>query len=204
MSVGSRNGGQQRQNPTSTQGAGAGPEDWSTLKDEVGGIAGAAMERGRTLLGSTLDSAKDQATSYVDQRKDEAAQVVADLATSLRDACREFDDRPNIRGFVDSAAGGLEQLADSIRERSFNEIFELGEDLVRRRPGSVAIATMFAGFLAARFIKSSAENIREAEAQRRRGAGPARASGQGQGRGPGQQRARAQSSPGSTYAQSGA
>ncbi|HJW78813.1 MAG TPA: hypothetical protein VJ526_09645, partial [Beijerinckiaceae bacterium] len=152
----------------------------------------------------TLDSAKDQATSYVDQRKDEAAQVVADLATSLRDACREFDDRPNIRGFVDSAAGGLEQLADSIRERSFNEIFELGEDLVRRRPGSVAIATMFAGFLAARFIKSSAENIREAEAQRRRGAGPARASGQGQGRGPGQQRARAQSSPGSTYAQSGA
>ena len=112
MSVGSRNGGQQRQNPTSAQGAGAGPEDWSALKDEVGGIAGAAMERGRTLLGSTLDSAKDQATSYVDQRKDEAAQVVADLATSLRDACREFDDRPNIRGFVDSAAGGLEQLAD--------------------------------------------------------------------------------------------
>ena len=75
---------------------------------------------------------------------------------------------------------------------------------MRRRPGSVAIATMFAGFLAARFIKSSAENIRETEARRRRGAGPARASGQGQGRGPGQQRARAQSSPGSSYAQSGA
>jgi hypothetical protein len=74
---------------------------------------------------------------------------------------------------------------------------------VRRRPGAVAIATMFAGFLAARFIKSSAENIRETEARRRRGAGPARASGQGQGRGPGQ-RARAQSSPGSAYAQSGA
>ena len=58
MSVGSRNGGQQRQNPTSAQGAGAGPEDWSALKDEVGGIAGAAMERGRTLLGSTLEFGK--------------------------------------------------------------------------------------------------------------------------------------------------
>jgi hypothetical protein len=199
MSVGSRNGGQQRQNQ------GAGPEDWNALKDEVGEIAGAAVERGRTLLGSTLDSAKEQATSYVDERKDQAAQAIADLASSLREACQEFDDRPNIRGFVDSAAGGLEQLADSIRERSFNEIFELGEDLVRRRPGSVAVATMLAGFLAARFIKSSAENIREAEARRRRGAGPRRASGQGQGQGRGQaQRARAQSSPGSAYAQTGA
>ncbi|HEX8166199.1 MAG TPA: hypothetical protein VF601_10485 [Beijerinckiaceae bacterium] len=201
MSVG--NGGQQRTQASSqgasSQGAG-GPEDWGAIKEDVTQIASTAVERGRSLLDSTIGSAKSQATSYVDQRKDEVAQSIADFAGSLREALSQFDDRPGIREFVDSAAGGLDQVADSIRERSFNEIFELGEDMIRRRPGTVAIATMVAGFLAARFIKSSAEGIREAEAERRRGAGSQRgAQGQGSGRRP-----RAQASAGSAYARSGA
>ena len=101
------------------------------------------------------------------------------------------------RWYIVHAYSNFEKkVADSIRERSFNEIFELGEDLIRRRPGSVAVATLVAGFLAARFIKSSAEGIREAEAERRRSAGGSRG---GQGRRP-----RAQASAGSAYARSGA
>jgi hypothetical protein len=198
MSVG--NGGQQRTQASSQepspQGAG-GPEEWGAIKEDVTQLAGAAVERGRTLLDSTIDQAKSQATSYVDQRKDEVAQSIAGFASSLREATKEFDDRPGIREFVDSAAGGLEQVADSIRERSFNEIFELGEDMVRRRPGAVAVATLVAGFLAARFIKSSAEGIREAAAERRRGAGSQRGGQQ-------RRRPRAQASAGSAYARSGA
>jgi phage repressor protein C with HTH and peptisase S24 domain len=199
MSVG--NGGQQRTQASSqgssSQSATGGPEEWGAIKEDVSQIAGAAVERGRNLIDSTLDSAKSQATSYVDQRKDEVAQSIAGFASSLREATKEFDDRPGIREFVDSAAGGLEQVADSIRERSFNEIFELGEDMVRRRPGAVAAATLVAGFLVARFIKSSAEGIREAEAERRRGSGSQRGGGPGR-------RPRAQASAGSAYARSGA
>ena len=195
MSVG--NGGQQR-TQASPQGA-DGPQDWGAIREDVTQLASTAVERGRGLLDSTIDQAKSQATTYVDRRKDEVAQSIADFANSLREALGQFDDRPGIREFVDSAAGGLDQVADSIRERSFNEIFELGEDLIRRRPGSVAVATMVAGFLAARFIKSSAENIREAEAERRRIAG-----GQRGGSGGGQRRPRAQASAGSAYARSGA
>ena len=197
MSVG--NGGQQR-TQASSQGASpqdaGGAQDWGGVREDVTQLASTAVERGRTLLDSTIDQAKSQATSYVDQRKDEVAESISGFANSLREALSQFDDRPGIREFVDSAAGGLDQVADSIRERSFNEIFELGEDLIRRRPGSVAIATLVAGFLAARFIKSSAENIREAEAERRRSAGGSRG---GQGRRP-----RAQASAGSAYARSGA
>ena len=141
--------------PAARQGAES-PE-WASLKGDVGDIADAAVQRGRHFL----DAAKEQATVYVDRRKDNVAQSVTDLAGSLRESTSSFEDRPNIRAFVDSAAEGLDQLADSIRERSFADIFNEVEDVVRRRPAAVAAVTIAVGFLAARFIKSSAEGLRQ-------------------------------------------
>ncbi len=153
MSVGYQNGGNQQQ-PRAQQGGAA---DWDDLKGDVGDIAGVAVERGRHFL----DSAREQATVYVDRRKDDVAQSVADFATSLRESTASFDDRPNIRAVVDSAAEGLDQLAGTIRERSFAEIFNHAEDVVRERPAVVAAVTVAIGFLAARVIKASSEGLRQ-------------------------------------------
>jgi hypothetical protein len=133
-----------------------GGEDWDALRDDVGDIAGAAVERGRHFI----DSAREQATDYVNRRKDDIAQSVADFATSLRESTHQFDERPNIRTVVDSAADGLEQLADTIRERTFADFFNDFEGVVRRRPATVAAVSVAVGFLAARFIKSTAEDLR--------------------------------------------
>jgi hypothetical protein len=157
MSVGYQNGGKNQQ--------GAEGADWDTLKEDVGEIAGAAVERGRHFL----DSAREQATVYVDHRKDGVAQSVADLAHSLRESTSSFEDRPNIRAFVDSAAEGLDQLAESIRERSFADIFNEVEEVVRHRPAVVAAISVALGFLTARFIKSSAEGLRQNQPMARRG-----------------------------------
>jgi ElaB/YqjD/DUF883 family membrane-anchored ribosome-binding protein len=158
MSVGYQNGGSGQQQ---------GEADWDALRDDVGEIAGVAMERGRHFL----DSARDQATTYVDRRKDDVAQSVTEFASSLRESTRSFEDRPNIQAFVDGAAEGLDQLADSIRARSFAEIFNDVEDVVRRRPTVVAAVTLTAGFLVARFIKASAEGLRHQPGAQPRGQG---------------------------------
>ncbi|MBF9234474.1 hypothetical protein [Microvirga alba] len=142
-----------------------GTEEWSVLKDEVGGIAGAAVDRGRLFI----DAAREQATHYAGRRKDDVAQSVADFATSLRDATSSFDDRQNIRAVVDSAAEGLEQLADTIREHNFADIVGAVEDIARRRPGVVAALSITVGFLTARFIKSTAEDLREDRSSHRTG-----------------------------------
>jgi ElaB/YqjD/DUF883 family membrane-anchored ribosome-binding protein len=134
-----------------------GTEDWDALRGDMSEMAGAAVERGRHFI----DSAREQATDYVDRRKDDIAQSVADFATSLRESTHSFDERPNIRAVVDSAAEGLEQLADSIRDRSFSDIFNDFEDVVRRRPATVAAVSVAIGFLAARFVKSTAEDLRQ-------------------------------------------
>lgn len=148
MGVGQQNGNRQQD---------TGSEDWDALKGDVGEMAGAAVERGRYFI----ESAREQAADYVGHRKDDIAQSVADFATSLRESTRSFDDRPNIRAVVDSAADGLDQLADSIRDRSFADFFNDFEDVVRRRPATVAAVSVAVGFLAARFLKSTAEDMRQ-------------------------------------------
>jgi len=152
-----------------TQGATAGQTgpEWDALKGEVGDMAETAMDQGRQLL----DSARDQATGYVDQRKNDAAQSVVGLANTLRESAGSFGDRPSIHAVADSAAKGLEQLAENIRERSLTDILDDVETMVRRRPGVAAAVTLTAGFLLARFVKASADAARGTGAQSRGSSG---------------------------------
>ncbi|GJD94047.1 hypothetical protein OCOJLMKI_1247 [Methylobacterium iners] len=140
---------------TSAESTAARPaDDTADLKDlrrDVDGIANLAVERGRGFV----DAARLQATEYVDRRKGDAAQSVTDLARTLRDSSKTFDDKPNIKAFFDSAAEGLEQLGTSIEQRSFTDFYEDAEALARRAPVAVAVATFVTGFVVARFVKSS-------------------------------------------------
>lgn len=164
MSVGQSSGiRQQSGNQQGAQQGGAQPADWDALKGDVADIASAAVEQGRTLLEST----RDQATTYVDRRKDEAAQSVADFASTLRESGKGLDDSPNVQAIIESAAGGLDQLAETIRSRTFADVYNELEVVMRRRPAAFAAATAVAGFVLARFIKSSAEGLRDYEQQNR-------------------------------------
>lgn len=131
--------------------------DATELTGLASDIASTAVSHGKQLL----ETARGQATGFIDQRKNETAQSISDLASSLRDSGKTFEDRPNILAFMGSAADGLEQLAGGIRDRSFAEIYAEAEDFARRKPLVVGAATIAAGFILARFIKSSADELAE-------------------------------------------
>ena len=156
------------------------PGDLKSIASEVASeIASTAVEQSRGLL----DAAKGTATSFADQRKDTAAQSIADLASSLRETGNSFEEQPSLKAFVGTAADGLEQIATGIRDRSFAEIYADIESVARRQPLTFGAGAAIAGFLLARFIKSSAEELQEvnarAQAGRTGGAGRARAAGTG-------------------------
>lgn len=130
----------------------------SEAKAVAGDLKSAAIEQGRQLY----EGARQQATSYADERKNEAANSVSGIASSLRDTGKSFGERPNIQAFVDNAADGLEQLASGLRERSFAELYGEAESYARRSPVIVGVAAAAAGFMLARFIKSSADELSEA------------------------------------------
>lgn len=140
-------------------------------KNAATDIKAAALDQGKQLY----ETAKVQATGFADQRKNDAAQSVTDLASSLRETGKTFGDRPNIQAFVGSAADGLEQLADGLRERSFAEIYADVEDYARRSPATVGAVAVVAGFLLARFIKSSSDELSGKGAVARRASAGARA-----------------------------
>ena len=93
--------------------------------------------------------------NQVEQRKGDAAQSVHDLAQTIRNSGRDLGDKPNVRAFFDSAADGLDQLGGSIENRSLSQLYGEAESFARRAPVAVAVGTFIAGFVAARFIKSS-------------------------------------------------
>lgn len=127
------------------------------LKGSAGDITAAAVEHGRQLY----ESAKGQATGFVDQRKNDVAQSVSDIAASLRETGKQFDERPNIKAFVGSAADGLEHLAGGLQERSFSDIYADLEGYARRSPFAVGAVAAVAGFLLARLVKASSDDLAE-------------------------------------------
>lgn len=139
------------------------PSSAGKASGTVGDLKDAALEHGKTLL----EGAKQQATSFVDRYKDDAAQTVSDLASTLRHSGKGFEERPNIQAFVHTAADGLEQLATGLRDRSFAELYGEAEGYARRSPLIVGAAALAAGFVLARFIKSSSDGMQEAAATSR-------------------------------------
>ena len=154
MASGYPDGDRQRQSGSGQRGDAAG--DSGGMRDQAQQVAGAAVEQGRHFL----DAAKAQAFTLAEQRKNDMAQSVVGLANSVREFSSAFEDRPQIRSLVDSAAQGLEQFADGMQHRSVADIVGDVERIVRRQPALVAAATLAAGFLVARFVRSSAEGMR--------------------------------------------
>ena len=130
-------------------------DGWDGLKSNMTGIAALAKQQGQHFI----EAARDQAMDYADHRKSDVAQSITDLASSLREATESFDERPNVQAIVDSAAGSLEHLAESIRERSIGEIYQDLEEVARAHPVLTAATSLAAGFLVARFIKSTARDL---------------------------------------------
>lgn len=146
-----------------------------TLKDEVGTLAGTAVQRGWGFV----EAARSHATDYAAQRKDDAARSVGEFAGAVRASGESFNDLPNIRAVIDSAAEGLDHLSTSIGERSFAEMYAEAETVARRSPAAAAVAGAVAGFLVARIIKASSDTIRRMPADvgrevSRAAGGPAR------------------------------
>jgi hypothetical protein len=131
--------------------------DLDSLKHDVSQVTDAAVERGHSLL----RSASEQATGFLDGRKNDAANSVAEAAKMLRTSAQQaFGDRSAINAIVNTAVGRVERFSDTLRDRSAAEIVHDVEAALRRRPTTVAVITIALGFLGARFVRASAGGLR--------------------------------------------
>jgi hypothetical protein len=92
--------------------------------------------------------AKEAARSRVGEGQQAAAKGLGDFAGALRQAAHGVDESPvPVARLADTVADGLERLSGTLRSKDLNSLLRDTESFARRQP---------VGFLAVRFLRSSA------------------------------------------------
>jgi hypothetical protein len=117
------------------------------------GIAQAARDQ----AGALWDDTKQTARAKLGEHQEAAASGLGDFAGALRNAAKQVDSgrNPTVARFAEQAADALERFSGSLRSKDLDSMLREVESVARRQPALFIGASIAAGFLAVRFLKSS-------------------------------------------------
>ena len=109
-----------------------------------------------------VDKLRNTATAQLTNQKNRATDGLGSIANAVRQSTQQLRDQQHdvIAGYVDQAADQIEQLSQRLRDRDIAELFRDLQNLSRRQPGLFVGGAFALGFVAARFLKSSARDER--------------------------------------------
>jgi hypothetical protein len=125
---------------------------------EMPGQRGSSRDASKAESPRTLaDRVRGRITTELNVRKDRLTETLDDVAETVRRVGEPLREPPYaaLADYVETAAGRIEQLATDLRDRDVDELARDLGDLARRRPAVFVGATLAAGIVAARFLKSS-------------------------------------------------
>lgn len=142
----------QQQQSTSPRGAGDRPAG-----DDQGQVWSVA-EKARAAFDENLEPAKRTAKEIAEEQKSAGARKIGDVAHVVHDAASQLQpELPWVAKSIHDAAGALEQAAARLRQRSVDDLIGSCTSFARSQPIAFFGAAALAGFVAARFLKSSAD-----------------------------------------------
>ncbi|MEO5574483.1 MAG: hypothetical protein ABIR48_08405 [Gammaproteobacteria bacterium] len=128
------------------------------------GMSDIARDAKQKAQGSTKRLAaqvRHQATSMVENKKTQIAGHVSSFADAVRKTAEHLGDQHGgIAQYVHSFARNLDDMADGLQSKDISELLAQTKDFARRRPAIFVGGAVAAGFLLARFLKSSDEHSR--------------------------------------------
>jgi hypothetical protein len=132
------------------------PNDTSSTSDKsamVSGVKDLASHAGEKLM-DVAETEKKAGTDFA-----------AGMASAIRRAAHEFeDDVPQAAQYIRGAADQVDYITKSLRDRNVGQLISDVEDFARRQPTAFLGATVIAGFVALRFIKSSKAGVSQSSA----------------------------------------
>ncbi len=111
-----------------------------------------------TITGTRIASrARSQIGSMITERKDKTAERIVVLSDALHGAAQRFREQNQAAParYADRAAEKVQMLSDYLRRKDAEQLINETEDFIRQHPGLVIGSALLAGFLTARFLKSS-------------------------------------------------
>jgi hypothetical protein len=120
--------------------------------------ASSAAEDAKTALDAASVTVKERTRTVAEQQKKAGADQIDGVARAIHGAAHEIEqEMPNAAGFIHDAAAKLEGAADSLRERSVDDLIRSLNNFARRQPAAFLGGAVLAGFALSRFLKSSAQ-----------------------------------------------
>jgi YHS domain-containing protein/ElaB/YqjD/DUF883 family membrane-anchored ribosome-binding protein len=121
------------------------------------GAAGDTGTRFQAEAGRTTSRARSKVQSMISEQKGKAAERIGSVSSAFRSVSQQLRDQDQaaIAQYADRAASSVDRFSGYLKEHDAEEIIHQAEQYVRQRPALVIGGALAAGFLVARFLKSS-------------------------------------------------
>jgi hypothetical protein len=152
-----------RPGPGSGRGGGSGPAARGERgESRPGESLRDTAEEMRQQAAGVADHAKHEGKAAIGRQKDVAAREMDSVAGALHDTAQRMSDSdsavaPAIGRYVGYAAEQLEHFGQQLRGKDIDTLIDDATELGRRSPTALFAGSMVAGFLLARFLKSSSQ-----------------------------------------------
>lgn len=156
-------GGYSRQSPpgegATTWTAGAGDSASIGASGETARSFDQTKEQAKRTASDMADRAKEQGRQMLSGQKEKAAGQMDSVARALRSTADQLsnEDQAQTGRYVGFAAEQLESFGQRLREKDIDGLINDAQNMARRSPTAFFAGSVVAGFLLARFLKSSAD-----------------------------------------------
>ena len=122
------------------------------IAEDIASLGG----RAKSNIGEAAETAKARARRVAQRQKDVGADRLRDVAGAVHGAARELETgMPEVASYVHGAAGRLEDVANTLRHQSVDDLMERIGSFARAQPAIFFGGALLAGFALTRFLKSS-------------------------------------------------
>lgn len=129
-----------------------------TLKGQAQDQLGDAAGKAKAYASEQVAQLTDQARSFATEQKDLAARQiggVVDAVSRVADELQSSQSGTAVAGYAQDFAGSLRGLADTIQNKSVDDLVGLVQDFGRRQPLAFLGLAALTGFAASRFLLAS-------------------------------------------------
>lgn len=138
------------ENMASTPGGG------SPAIDEIRDQAVEAVETVKEQVSAAAQPIADKARDLAEEQKQSGAERIQGVARAVHTAADDIGKQvPQLAGYIHSGAEQLERTSRLLRENSVDDLLQMTNRLAHERPLAFIGGSVAAGFVLARFLKSS-------------------------------------------------
>ena len=145
---------------TSIGAGGGGGGDGGSGGRSGGGGGGAVKQQLRDGVESVRQQAGDRVRTYAETGKEKATTALQDLSQMVGEAAETIDDKLGAQygDYARRAADSVSGLADTLRNKEVDELFDDARNVVRKSPGVAIGVAAVVGFTLVRLIKAGLDN----------------------------------------------